>query len=78
MDSKDFLHKLLLTPSPSGYEQPVQRIVRERMKRYADSIETDLHGNVIAAINPKATRKVMLAKYCTDEEKNLVISVLLL
>ena len=64
MDSKDFLHKLLLTPSPSGYEQPVQRIVRERMKRYADSIETDLHGNVIAAINPKATRKVMLAGHC--------------
>jgi endoglucanase len=64
MDSKDFLHKLLLTPSPTGYEQPVQRIVRERMKRYADSIETDLHGNVIVAINPKATRKVMLAGHC--------------
>lgn len=64
MESKDFLHKLLLTPSPTGYEQPVQRIVRERMKRYADSIETDLHGNVIVALNPKAPRKVMLAGHC--------------
>lgn len=64
MDSKDFLHQLLLTPSPSGFEQPVQRIVRERMKRYADSIETDLHGNVIVALNPKAERKIMLAGHC--------------
>lgn len=64
MDSKDFLHQLLLTPSPTGYEQPVQRIIRERMKKYADSVETDLHGNVLVGINTKATRKVMLAGHC--------------
>ena len=64
MNSKDFLHKLLETPSPTGFEQPVQRIVRDRMKKYADSIETDLHGNVIVALNPKASRKVMLAGHC--------------
>jgi putative aminopeptidase FrvX len=64
MESKDFLHQILLTPSPTGAEQPVQRIVRDRMKRFAHSIETDLHGNVIAAINPKAERKVMLAGHC--------------
>lgn len=64
MDSKDFLHRLLLTPSPTGAEQPVQRIVRDRMKKYADLIETDLHGNVIVALNPKAERKVMLAGHC--------------
>lgn len=64
MDSKDFLHKLLTTPSPTGYEQPVQRLVRERMKQHADMIETDLHGNVIVALNPKAERKVMLAGHC--------------
>lgn len=64
MNSKDFLHELLATPSPTGFEQPVQRIVRERMKRYADSIQTDLHGNVIVALNPKAPRKVMLAGHC--------------
>lgn len=64
MESKDFLHQLLLTPSPTGSEQAVQRLVRDRMKRYAHSIETDLHGNVICAINPKADRKVMLAGHC--------------
>lgn len=64
MNAKDFLHKLLLTPSPTGAEQRVQRIVRDRMKRYADEIHTDLHGNVIAVLNPKAERKVMLAGHC--------------
>lgn len=64
MDSKDFLHEILTTPSPTGSEQAVQRLVRDRMKRYADHIETDLHGNVIVALNPKASRRVMLAGHC--------------
>lgn len=64
MESKDFLHKILTTPSPTGAEQPVQRIVRDRMKKFADTVETDLHGNVIAVLNPKAERKVMLAGHC--------------
>jgi len=64
MESRDFLHKLLMTPSPTGAEQPVQRIVRERMRSYAHVVETDLHGNVIAVLNPKAERKIMLAGHC--------------
>jgi len=64
MESKDFLHTLLLTPSPTGAEQRIQRVVRDRMKQYADSIETDLHGNVIVAINPTAERRIMLAGHC--------------
>ncbi len=64
MDSKDFLHELLLTPSPSGREQRIQKLVRERMKQYASSIETDLHGNVLVGLNTKAQRRVMLAGHC--------------
>ena len=60
-ESKQFLLDILNTPSPSGYEQPVQEIVRKRMKKYADSISTDLHGNVIVALNPSAPRRIMLA-----------------
>lgn len=63
-DSKKFLHDLLLTPSPTGSEQKVQKVVREQMKRYADTIDTDLHGNVIVGIHSKASRKVMLAGHC--------------
>lgn len=63
-EPKEFLYNLLATPSPTGFEQAIQRVVRTRMKKYADSIETDLHGNVTVALNSKASRKIMLAGHC--------------
>ncbi len=62
--SQDFLYKLLTTPSPTGYEERIQRVVKRRMQEYADIIETDLHGNLIVGINTKASRKIMLAGHC--------------
>lgn len=62
--ARDFLHHLLETPSPSGAEQPIQRVVRDRLADVADEIETDLHGNLLLAINPGASRRVMLAGHC--------------
>ncbi len=59
--SKEFLVQLLETPSPSGYEVPVQNLVREYASKFADDIRTDLHGNVIASCNPKADLRVMFA-----------------
>ena len=63
-DSRDFLYQLLNTPSPTGYEQEIQKVVRAHMKPYADTIQTDLHGNVIVGINPSAKVKIMLAGHC--------------
>ncbi len=63
-ESYEFLKTIQETPSPSGFEQPVQRVVRDRMKRHADSIETDVHGNVIVGLNPKGSPRVMLAGHC--------------
>ena len=63
-EAKEFLYKLLTTPSPTGYEQRIQRVLKRHMQRHADLIETDLHGNLIVAINPGAQRKVMLAGHC--------------
>ncbi|QDV52702.1 M42 family metallopeptidase [Gimesia fumaroli] len=62
--SLDFLKKLLHSPAPSGYEQPIQKVVREYVGNFADEVKTDLHGNVIAAVNPDAQRRVMLAGHC--------------
>ncbi len=62
--SWEFLERMLSTPSPSGYEQPVQGIVREYASEFADEVRTDVHGNVIAARNPGAPMKVMLAGHC--------------
>jgi endoglucanase len=63
-DSYDFLKEIQETASPSGFEQPVQRIVRKRMKPHADSITTDVHGNVIVGLNIKGSPRVMLAGHC--------------
>lgn len=63
-ESYDFLKAIQETPSPSGFEQPVQRIVRKRMKPHASTIETDVHGNVIVGLNPKGSPRVMLAGHC--------------
>ncbi|MFW6162305.1 MAG: M42 family metallopeptidase [Planctomycetota bacterium] len=72
-----FLERLVATPSPSGYEQPAQKLMRERMAEFADQVRTDVHGNVVAALNAEAPLRVMLAghvdeiglmvKHVTDE-----------
>jgi putative aminopeptidase FrvX len=66
MDSApfDFLKKLLETPSPSGYERPIQDVVRNYVADFADKVSTDLHGNVIAVKNADAPLRVMLAGHC--------------
>ena len=62
--AKDFFVRLLETPSPSGYEEPVQELVREYCEAFADSVTTDLHGNVIVGCNPSAERRILLAGHC--------------
>ncbi|HTG27618.1 MAG TPA: hypothetical protein VK818_05300, partial [Methylomirabilota bacterium] len=39
-DGKDFLKRLVETPSPSGYEHNVQKLVRERIRPWCDSVRT--------------------------------------
>ncbi len=59
--AKKFFQQILETPSPSGYEQPVQEVVRNYVSDFADQVTTDLHGNVIACCNPEAPFRVMFA-----------------
>jgi endoglucanase len=67
--SHAFLKSLLETPSPSGYERPVQDLVRDWARRYADEVRTDRHGNVLAVRHPARggggePPRVMLAGHC--------------
>lgn len=61
-----FLKRLIAAPSPSGFEQPVQRIVRAELQEIADDIRTDVHGNVIAVKNPDGNPRIMLAAHCDE------------
>jgi putative aminopeptidase FrvX len=66
--SHEFLRQLLETPSPSGFEQPIQQVVRDWVRPFADEVTTDRHGNVFAVRFPEhrtpAPVKVMLAGHC--------------
>lgn len=66
MDSKarDFFDRLLTTPGVSGFEQPVQAVVRDYVDGFADEVHTDLHGNVIALANPGGAPRLMLDAHC--------------
>ena len=64
--SRNFLKKLLESPSPSGFEQPAQKLVRSQLKNVADKVSTDVHGNVIAVMNPSAPLRVMIAGHCDE------------
>jgi endoglucanase len=62
----DFLKQLVATPSPSGFEQPVQELVREKLRDITDELKTDVHGNVIAVKNPEGKPRVMIAAHCDE------------
>jgi endoglucanase len=62
--SLEFLEALLNSPSPSGYERPIQDVVRRFVGEFADDVTTDWHGNVIAAVNPQGSPRIMLAGHC--------------
>jgi len=54
---------MLAVPSPSGYERPIQDVVRAFAGQFAE-VSTDWHGNVIAAVNPAGSPRIMLAGHC--------------
>ena len=70
--SLKFFETLLNTPGVSGYEEPVQRVVREYAESFVDTMETDLHGNLILCKNPDADVRLMLAGHC--DQIGLIVS----
>lgn len=64
--SLNFLKKMIDTPSPSGYEQEIQKLWRSEASRYADEVHSDVHGNSVAVINPEGNPRIMLAGHCDE------------
>lgn len=63
-ESKQFLKRLVETPSPSGYEHDVQKLVRDRIAPWCDTVRTDVMGNVFGIRNPEGKPRIMLAGHC--------------
>jgi putative aminopeptidase FrvX len=62
----EFLRHLIASPSPSGFEQPIQEVIRSEILQYSDMVRTDVHGNVIASLNPEGSPRVMLTAHCDE------------
>jgi tetrahedral aminopeptidase len=70
--AENFLKKLLETPSPSGFELPAAKIWRDYVKGHVDQLISDVHGNSIGILNPKAKFKFIITGHI--DEIGLIIS----
>lgn len=65
-DNFSFLKKLVETPSPSGFEQPAQQVIRQQLSGSAAEMKTDVMGNLIARYGRSDGLRVMLAGHCDE------------
>lgn len=63
--SLEFLKNLISSPSPSGYEQPAQKIWKEYAGQYAD-VTIDYHGNAVGVVNQEGSPRIMFAGHCDE------------
>ena len=59
-----FLKDLLQTPGTSGVEQNVQNVIRAFASEFAAEVTTDVHGNVLATVNPGGRPTILLDAHC--------------
>ena len=62
LNSIAFLHRLMATVSPSGYEQQAARVFTDEAKTFA-SVSTDVHGNSRILLNAGGSPRVLLAAH---------------
>lgn len=65
-DDRQFLHKLLETPSPTGFEMPGQKVWAKWLEKHAASVECDAYGSTWATLPGKSERVVMLAAHADE------------
>ncbi|HMB00763.1 MAG TPA: M42 family metallopeptidase [Spirochaetota bacterium] len=64
--SMDFLKKLMLTPSPSGYEERFRKVWFDEMKKNSENTKIDVHGNAIAFTGGDNPVRIMLAGHMDE------------
>jgi putative aminopeptidase FrvX len=65
-DDREFLFKLLQTPSPTGFEMPGQRVWAEYLKPIAAEVACDAYGSTWATLQGKSPRTVMLTAHADE------------
>ena len=65
-DDREFLFKLLGTPSPTGFEMPGQRVWADYVRPLASEVACDAYGSTWARLEGKSKRQVMLAAHADE------------
>lgn len=63
-ESYQLFEDLLLTCSPSGNEQTIQRLIHSRMRWCVPFLEPDIYGNLLLGTNTEAQFRVLLDGHC--------------
>ncbi len=70
--NKEFLFRLIKTPSPSGHELAIQKVVMEEMTPYVDKFITHHSYNLVSVLHPESPFKVLLCGHI--DEIGLVVT----
>lgn len=62
--AQQFFRSAIETPSPSGFEEPIQALVRQYIAPHAQQVRTDVHGNLIASVGDPTGPRLMFAGHC--------------
>lgn len=65
-NDRDFLFKLLQTPSPTGFEMRGQQVWADWMKSHAPEVTCDSYGSTWATLPGKSKRVVMLEAHADE------------
>ncbi|MCC5908199.1 MAG: M42 family metallopeptidase [Balneolaceae bacterium] len=66
-EAKSFLEELIITPSPTGYEWPGQKVWKEYISRYSDKVETGVYGSAMARLQINADLPTIMLEAHADE-----------
>lgn len=64
--NEEFLGELLNKTSVSGYEEPVQEVVKAYLNGCADEIREDEMSNVVCVLNPESPVRIMLSAHADE------------
>jgi endoglucanase len=65
-EQRSFLHRLLETPSPVGFEMPGQNVWSGWISKHAKSVQCDAYGSTWATLPGKSKRIVMLEAHADE------------
>ena len=65
--AQSFLETLIITPSPTGYESPGQKVWKEYLSGFADKVESDSYGSALARIQTNNDVATVMIEAHADE-----------